>query len=349
MSIDNNGVVTNEMLARYDAGIKDIIAMRTAEKNPVRYKVVKSTSTGSQTYSFYKKDENDTQFVVDSTSDAITVQDSIDSTSKDPVNGVAVAAKFAEQMTTQNINSIIGYTPMDSSIKGAANGVASLDGLGQVPTSQLPLADSYSPTGTKPVTGTVVAAALATLPEPMVFKGTVGTGGTVTSLPTAANSNKGHTYKAISANVTSGSKIGDTFISTGSEWVIIPSGDEPSGTVTSVTIKATSPIVVDSSSAITSSGTRTLSHATSGVIADTYRSVTVDDKGHVTAGSNPTTISGYGITDAKIANGVITLGSNTIAPGGSTTVVVEVEALKTPVTDDVNTTIALSVEANPVA
>ncbi|MBO7536666.1 MAG: hypothetical protein J6T34_05985, partial [Bacilli bacterium] len=30
--------------------------------------------------------------------------------------------------------------------------------------------------------------------------------------------------------------------------------------------------------------------------------------------SKPTTISGYGITDAKIANGVITLGSNTITP-----------------------------------
>ena len=63
MSIDANGVVTNGMLARYDAGIKDIIAMRTAEKNPVRYKVVKSTSTGSQTYSFYKKDENDKKSV----------------------------------------------------------------------------------------------------------------------------------------------------------------------------------------------------------------------------------------------------------------------------------------------
>lgn len=31
-------------------------------------------------------------------------------------------------------------------------------------------------------------------------------------------------------------------------------------------------------------------------------------------GSKPTTISGYGITDAKIANGVITLGSNSITP-----------------------------------
>jgi hypothetical protein len=30
--------------------------------------------------------------------------------------------------------------------------------------------------------------------------------------------------------------------------------------------------------------------------------------------NTPTTISGYGITDAKIASGVITLGSNTITP-----------------------------------
>ena len=36
----------------------------------------------------------------------------------------------------------------------------------------------------------------------------------------------------------------------------------------------------------------------SGVTAGTYRSVTVDAKGRVTAGTNPTTLSGYGITDA---------------------------------------------------
>ena len=88
----------------------------------------------------------------------------------------------------------------------------------------------------------------------------------------------------------------------------------PSGTVTSITLNATSPIAIDSSSAITTSGTRTLSHANSGVTAGTYKSVTVNATGHVTAGTNPTTISGYGITDAKIASGVITLGSNTITP-----------------------------------
>ena len=86
------------------------------------------------------------------------------------------------------------------------------------------------------------------------------------------------------------------------------------GTVTSITVKGTSPISVDSESAITTSGTRTISHANSGVTAGTYRSVTVNATGHVTAGTNPTTLSGYGITDAKIASGVITLGSNTITP-----------------------------------
>lgn len=39
-------------------------------------------------------------------------------------------------------------------------------------------------------------------------------------------------------------------------------------------------------------------HPDSGVTAGTYRSVTVDAQGHVTAGTNPTTIAEYGITDA---------------------------------------------------
>ena len=55
-------------------------------------------------------------------------------------------------------------------------------------------------------------------------------------------------------------------------------------------------------------------HPNSGVTAGTYKSVTVNAQGHVTAGTNPTTLSGYGITDAKISNGVITLGANTITP-----------------------------------
>ena len=42
----------------------------------------------------------------------------------------------------------------------------------------------------------------------------------------------------------------------------------------------------------------TYTHPNSGVTAGTYRSVTVNAQGHVTAGTNPTTLAGYGITDA---------------------------------------------------
>ena len=39
-------------------------------------------------------------------------------------------------------------------------------------------------------------------------------------------------------------------------------------------------------------------HPNSGASAGTYKSVTVNAQGHVTGGTNPTTLSGYGITDA---------------------------------------------------
>ena len=61
--------------------------------------------------------------------------------------------------------------------------------------------------------------AIDALPEPMVFKGTLGTNGTITSLPTAAAANEGWTYKVITAGTyaSQAAKIGDLFISTGSE------------------------------------------------------------------------------------------------------------------------------------
>jgi len=44
--------------------------------------------------------------------------------------------------------------------------------------------------------------------------------------------------------------------------------------------------------------TNVYSHPNSGVTAGTYKSVTVNAQGHITSGSNPTTLAGYGITDA---------------------------------------------------
>lgn len=76
-----------------------------------------------------------------------------------------------------------------------------------------------------------------------------------------------------------------------------------------LTIKGESPVATTAAD-----GVITITHSASGVAAGTYRSLTVDAKGHVTDGTNPNTLDDYGITDAKIASGVITLGSNTITP-----------------------------------
>lgn len=56
-------------------------------------------------------------------------------------------------------------------------------------------------------------------------------------------------------------------------------------------------VTTDADGAVTITGTQ-YTHPASGVTAGTYKSVTVDANGHVTAGTNPTTLAGYGITDA---------------------------------------------------
>ena len=47
------------------------------------------------------------------------------------------------------------------------------------------------------------------------------------------------------------------------------------------------------------SGANAYTHPHSGVTAGTYKKVTVNAAGHVTSGENPTTLAGYGITDAE--------------------------------------------------
>ena len=53
--------------------------------------------------------------------------------------------------------------------------------------------------------------------------------------------------------------------------------------------------------------------AVSGAVAGTYKSVVVDDKGRVLSGTNPTTLSGYGITDADTSAQVTTKINNAVA------------------------------------
>ena len=104
------------------------------------------------------------------------------------------------------------------------------------------------------------------------------------------------------------------------------------GTIDFSGVTATAPLTATVNE---STGTVNLTHNTSGVSAGTYRSVTVNTYGHVTAGTNPTTLSGYGITDAKIASGTITLGSNTITPLTASSTL---DATKLSGTASINTT-----------
>ena len=60
------------------------------------------------------------------------------------------------------------------------------------------------------------------------------------------------------------------------------------------------------------------SHPNSGVTAGTYRSVTVNAQGHVTAGTNPTTLAGYGITDAAAKTHTHNYAGSSSAGGAAT-------------------------------
>lgn len=67
------------------------------------------------------------------------------------------------------------------------------------------------------------------LPLPMVFKGTLGTGGTIETLPAASSDNVGFVYIVITDGTYAGqtAKAGDLFVSDGATWVIVPSADDP--------------------------------------------------------------------------------------------------------------------------
>lgn len=158
---------------------------------------------------------------------------------------------------------------------------------------------------TKIATTAYVDTAISDLPSPMVFKGSLGTNGTITTLPTNGTATVGDTYKVITAGTyaSQAAKVGDMFIcdsktSSANTWTYIPSADEPDGTVTSVKIKGVAPIAVDNETPITTSGTRQISHATSGATPGSYGDsaaqtptygdtfkvpyVTVNNTGHVT-------------------------------------------------------------------
>ena len=184
-----------------------------------------------------------------------------------PVHGIGDAAyKSVDTVITKDSANLITSgavsaeldKKMDSSMRNSADGVAGLDGNSKINVSQIPTTDEYNVDSAYPVTGKAIEEAMNTLPNPMLYKGSLGTGGTITALPTASASNEGFTYKVITSGTYAGqsAKVGDVFISNGTEWTIIPSGDEPEGTVISVGMSVPTGLKIkEGTSPVTTSGT----------------------------------------------------------------------------------------------
>ncbi len=189
------------------------------------------------------------------------------------------------------------------------SGLAPLNSPALTGTPTAPTATTGTNT-TQIATTAFVKSAIDGIPTPMRFMGTVGTGGTITSLPTAASGNNGYVYKAITAGTSPVTyAIGDTLVSNGSEWTVIPSGDEPSGTVTNVatgTGLTGGPITSTGTISLAASGVTAGSYGDSAAQTPTYGGtfkvpyVTVDTYGRVTSiSAHDVTIPASDNTDTK--------------------------------------------------
>ena len=133
--------------------------------------------------------------------------------------------------------------------------------------------------------------------DAMVFKGTLGTGGTVETLPTTYAT--GWTYRVIEAGTFAGQQceIGDLVIALTSrsgadnqdaDWTVAQTNID--GAITEINASASVSVTGTGSS-------RTIALPVSGVTAGTYRNVTVNDKGIVTGGNNNTATIAEGGTN----------------------------------------------------
>lgn len=144
---------------------------------------------------------------------------------------------------------------------------------------------STNPITTKGYVDDAIEAAIETLPDPMVFKGTLGTGGTITTLPTDGTAAIGDTYKVITAGTYAGqvADLGDLFIcltktENANTWAYVPSGDEPNYTAANG-IEITNNDVIQHTNSITA---QTDKHV---------KRVTFDAQGHITGATNAETVT----------------------------------------------------------
>jgi hypothetical protein len=206
-------------------------------------------------------------------------------------------------LTPENIGAQKAFTDGGATIASESNGIVTIKTgvsqdkgkignstdsditLGAAAKKGVATSISSSSTNNDLATAKAVNDAIIALPSPMVFKGSLGTGGTITELPTASAANEGYTYKVITAGTYAGQAagVGDMFIcgkpdgSSSYAWILIPAGDEPEGTVTSVGLSMPTGFSVENTP-ITSSGTLTVKFASGYSLPTTAKQSAWDGK-----------------------------------------------------------------------
>jgi len=217
-------------------------------------------------------------------------------------------------LTPENIGAQKAFTDGGATIASESNGIVTIKTgvsqdkgkignstgaditLGAAAKKGVATSISSSSTNNDLATAKAVNDAIVALPSPMVFKGSLGTGGTITELPTASAANEGYTYKVITKGTYAGQAagVGDMFIcgkpdgSSSYSWILIPAGDEPEGTVTSVGLSMPACFSVENTP-ITSSGTLTVKFADGYSIPTTAKQTAWDGKYAKPSGGIPKT------------------------------------------------------------
>ena len=229
-------------------------------------------------------------------------------------NAESTYRKGNVNLTPANIGAQPAFTDGSATIASESNGVVTIKvgvnqtsgkianssgsdiTLGTAAKKGVATSISSSSTDNDLATAKAVNDAITSLPSPMVFKGSLGTGGTITTLPTASAANEGYTYKVITAGTYAGQAagVGDLFIcgkpegSSSYSWILIPAGDEPEGTVTSVGVSVPTGFSV-SNTPITSSGTIAITFASGYSLPTTAKQNDWDAKYNKPSGGIPKT------------------------------------------------------------
>lgn len=255
---------------------------------------------------------------------------------KTKLDGIASGANKVDGLAYTN-----GTSGVDTAIKSGTTSVATatIPAATDSTYGVVKLDSSVTASGVNPVTskaiydyvGDAIAAS-----DAMTFKGTIGTGGTVTALPTTYKT--GWTYRVITAGTYAGQdcKVGDLIIAlvdrdgTGnldSDWTVAQTNID--GAITN--ISATTPITVSGSGT-----SREIAHKISGVSPGSYGEgsdktvafgdiltipyISVDNTGHITSAqddtitfpSNTASSSSAGLMSADAYNKLYSLVSSSI-------------------------------------